>query len=143
MPNVTASYGTPLDFIAFFGIFYTLLTTIHVWITVSPPNFHRLCDRLVFTFWYITMSNATAGYGSFSNFCAFFRNFHKLLHVWNVFLDFMPTGTCWKHVSSTYWEIFALNQYNTHMTLYINPFLSSKLQQSHHVILIEIEKNNV
>ena len=26
-----------------FWYFYTLLTTIRIWIVVSPPNFHRLC----------------------------------------------------------------------------------------------------
>ena len=43
MPDVTASYGIPFDFIAFFGHFYALLLAIHVWIDVFPPNFHRLC----------------------------------------------------------------------------------------------------
>ena len=40
MPDVTASYGRPLIFIAFVGHFHTLLLTI----CVSSPNFHRLCN---------------------------------------------------------------------------------------------------
>ena len=43
MPYVTASYGTPFDFIVFFRYFHIFLTIIHVWSIVSSPNFHRLC----------------------------------------------------------------------------------------------------
>ena len=43
MPDVTASSGRSFDFIAFFGYFHTLLTSIHVQSIVSSPNFHRLC----------------------------------------------------------------------------------------------------
>ena len=42
MPDVTASYGTPLHFITFIGYFHTLLTTIHVWSIVSSTNIDRL-----------------------------------------------------------------------------------------------------
>ena len=40
---MTVSYRRSFDFIAIFGYFHKLLTTIHVWIVVSSPNFHRLC----------------------------------------------------------------------------------------------------
>ena len=42
MPDVTVSYGTPFNFIAFFWYFHTLLLIIHVYIAVFPPNFHLL-----------------------------------------------------------------------------------------------------
>ena len=42
MSNVTASYGMPLDFIAFFGDFYVLL---HVWNVITSSNFYKLCVR--------------------------------------------------------------------------------------------------
>ena len=43
MPDVTASYGMPFDFIAFFRYFHTLLTTIHVCSVVSSQNFYKMC----------------------------------------------------------------------------------------------------
>ena len=68
MPDVTASYGTLIDFIAFFfSVFHLLLTTIHVLIVVSTPNIHRLCVKLMYTFRYVNMSKVTAGYGRFSD----------------------------------------------------------------------------
>ena len=41
MSDVTASYGTLVEFIEFFRCFHTLLTTIHAWSVVSSPKFHR------------------------------------------------------------------------------------------------------
>ena len=75
MPDVTASYGRPFDFITLFGHFHTLLLTIHDWIVVSPPNFHWLYVWLMYTFWYV---NVTASYGRFSDLIAFSGNFHIL-----------------------------------------------------------------
>ena len=43
MPDVTASYGTSSDFISFFNHFHTKLTSLHVCVYVSSPNFHNLC----------------------------------------------------------------------------------------------------
>ena len=40
-----ARCGTPFSFLRFFGYFHSFFTTIHVWITVSLPNFHRLCSN--------------------------------------------------------------------------------------------------
>ena len=42
MPDVTASYRKPLNFMCFFE-FGTKLTNIHVWSDLSSPNFHILC----------------------------------------------------------------------------------------------------
>ena len=50
MPDVTASYGTSIDFV-FLRIF------IHNW--------------QVYTFWYINMPNVNAGYGSLSKLIGF------------------------------------------------------------------------
>ena len=55
MPDVTASYGTLFDFIAFFGYLYSLLLTIHAWIIVSLLNFHWLCVYSVHTYWYVNI----------------------------------------------------------------------------------------
>ena len=55
-----------------FWYFHTLLTTIHVWIIVSSPNFHRLFVSWMYTFWYVNMSNVTIGYGRLSSLIAFF-----------------------------------------------------------------------
>ena len=38
------------SFYCIFWEFYTQLTTIHVWIVVSPPNFHKLCVQSIDTF---------------------------------------------------------------------------------------------
>ena len=72
--------------------------TIHVWIIVSSPNFHRLCIWIMYIFWYISMPNVTAEYGRFSNLIAFFGNFHILLHVWNIIIP--PTVTNYVLLSS-------------------------------------------
>ena len=80
---MTESYGTPIDFITFSRYFHRLLTSIHVWIVVSLPNFHKLFDKWMYTFWYVIMPNVTTGYGRFYNLDAFLGNFHILLHVWN------------------------------------------------------------
>ena len=79
IPDISESYGTSFDFIAFFGHFHTTLATIYVWSIVPSPNFHRLCVWLIYTFWYVIMPNVTAGYGRFANVIAFFENFYTLL----------------------------------------------------------------
>ena len=64
MPDVTASYGRPFDFIAFLGIF------IHFWrpfMSELLVNFHRLCVWSIQTFWYVNMPDVTGGYGRFSD----------------------------------------------------------------------------
>ena len=66
MLDVTASYGTPLDFIAFFG-YFQILTTIHVWTILSSTNFHRLCVGLMHIFLYVNLPNVTVGYERFSD----------------------------------------------------------------------------
>ena len=82
MLDVTASYGMTFDFIAFFWHFHTLLLTIHVWSVLS--KFHKLCVRLVLTFWFVDKSGMTACYGRLTDLNAFFDNFQTLLDVWNV-----------------------------------------------------------
>ena len=81
--NVTASYGTILDFIAFFKYLPTLLMTVHVWSIVSLPNFPRLYDFSIHTFWYIDMPDVTTSNGRFSGLIGFFGNFN----VWSVILS--------------------------------------------------------
>ena len=58
-------YGKFFDFIPCFGYFHTLLPEL-------------LYLHQTFTFWYVNMSNVTAGYGMFSESIAFFVNFHTL-----------------------------------------------------------------
>ena len=43
MPDVTACYGMPLNFIRFFFEFCTKLTNIHVRSALFSPNIHKLC----------------------------------------------------------------------------------------------------
>ena len=50
--------------------------TIHFWIIVSPPNFHRLCVWLMYTFWCINMP---AGYGRFSDLNGFVWEFTNII----------------------------------------------------------------
>ena len=51
--------------------------------TLSSPNLHRLCVWLIYTFWYVNMSNMTAGYWRFSYLFAFLGIFNILQHVWS------------------------------------------------------------
>ena len=51
-----------LIFLSFFQEFSYIHTTICVWNVVSWSNFHRLYDWLIYTFWYINISDVTAGY---------------------------------------------------------------------------------
>ena len=75
MPDVTASYGTPFDFIAFLGI---LIDFWHVWI-------FKLSQ--IACLWYVKMPNVTAGYGRFSLIFIYYYmfitrdNFIKLLQI--------------------------------------------------------------
>ena len=58
MPDVTANYGMPFDFIAFLGIselLYLHQTSIDYII------------KLINTFWYIYMPDVTAGYAKLSD----------------------------------------------------------------------------
>ena len=55
MPCVTESYGTPYDFIEFFGYFHTLF--------VCLVNVH---------IWYVNMPNVSPGYGRFSDLIGYF-----------------------------------------------------------------------
>ena len=66
MPDVTASYGTPLDFMEFFGYFHTLLTIIYVFSVVSSPNFHRLMCLI-----HTHMSDKATSYGRISGLISF------------------------------------------------------------------------
>ena len=85
MLDVTASYGMLFDSIVFFGYFRTLSTTIHVWIVLYPPNFHKSwCLFNIYTFWNANMLNVTISYGGFSNIIAFLGQSYILLHVWDV-----------------------------------------------------------
>ena len=48
MPDVTASYGMPIDFIAFLGIFTVKISDIvenysRLKCCISTPNYHKLC----------------------------------------------------------------------------------------------------
>ena len=52
-PSWPSYYGSPLDFIAFFGYLHTCLESI-----ISLPNFLRLCISFIYIFWYVNMSNA-------------------------------------------------------------------------------------
>ena len=52
--------------------------------SVSSPNFHRLCVWLTYTFLYVNILNVTIGYWRFSDLVTFFGNFLILLLVWNV-----------------------------------------------------------
>ena len=78
MPDVSASYGRPFDFIAFLR-FHTLLSSIHVKSTVSSSNFHRLRVLLMYIFWNANMQNVTAGYGRFSDSIAFLWVFFHII----------------------------------------------------------------
>ena len=67
MLDVTANYGTPLDFVAIFGYFayiivkHTLLSNIHVKLSLI------VCLILsIHTFWLANMPNVTASYARFS-----------------------------------------------------------------------------
>ena len=40
--------------------------------SVSSPNFHRMCVLSIHTFWYINMSGVTASYGALCDFIVFF-----------------------------------------------------------------------
>ena len=57
MPDMTASYRMPLDFIGNFAHNWRILLfwVFYVWSVVSPPNFPRLCVESLHTFWYIYM----------------------------------------------------------------------------------------
>ena len=81
MPDVRASYGIPFDFIKFFGHFHTLLLTIHVWIVVSPPNFHWLYILSILIY---DMPDVTASYGMPFKFITFFEN---LAQNWGIFMS--------------------------------------------------------
>ena len=66
----------------FFGYFHTLLMTIHVWIVISPPNFHRLCVLFMYTF-LVNMPNITVNYGRFSDLkCFLFLVFSYIVTNW-------------------------------------------------------------
>ena len=47
MPDVTASYGTSFDFVAFFKSFHYIDFINDVWSVVSSSNFCRLCVQLI------------------------------------------------------------------------------------------------
>ena len=71
MPDVTATYGTHLDFISFFlGIFIGYRRAFMLEVS---PNFYRFYVGLLYI--YFGMSNVTAGYGRFSYSIAFYGNF--------------------------------------------------------------------
>ena len=72
MPDMTASCGTPFDFISFLGYFHILLLmAIHVSIVVSPSQFHRSYVRLIPTICYVNMADVTSGYGRLSDLSGF------------------------------------------------------------------------
>ena len=61
----------------YFVLEYFHTTTIHVWIDLSPPNFHRVYVWLIYIFCDVSMPNVTAGYGRISDllhFCQIFTN---------------------------------------------------------------------
>ena len=71
MPDVTASYGMPFDFIAFFGHFHTLLSELlylYKTFTNYVSNQYRHTDIS-------TCPDVTASYGIHLDFIMFFANF--------------------------------------------------------------------
>ena len=75
MLDVTASYGMPFDFIAFFGIFIYNWRFISEVLYLHHIYFQRLCVWTIYTFWYVNMPNVTTGYGRFSDLIMFYREF--------------------------------------------------------------------
>ena len=74
VPDVTASYGMPFEY------FHTLLMTIHVWIALSPPNFHWLCIYSILI-WQNARCDSKLWYAS--NFFHFLTKWTNI-HVWSV-----------------------------------------------------------
>ena len=85
MADVTAGYGTPFDFIAFF-----LGNFIHNWrqfisvVFFLHQTFRDYVPSKVTLFGISTVPNVTAGYGRLSDLIALFGNFLILLHVWSI-----------------------------------------------------------
>ena len=80
MPDVTASYGTLLDSMAFLSIL------IHSWRPFMSEVliFHQIFTDCVSNqpFWYVDMPDVTTNYGRFSSLIGFYGN----LNVWYVIL---------------------------------------------------------
>ena len=94
MSDVTANYGTLLDFVAF------LLFFIHNWqVFMSEVLYlHKTFKYwLIDIIWYINMPNVTAGYGRFSDKIVLFGNFHILLLLVKVFIKLLliVSGVLW------------------------------------------------
>ena len=53
MPDLTANYGTPFEFIAFFRYFHKFLTTIHVVICLRLYNYEKISANQINTKFYI------------------------------------------------------------------------------------------
>ena len=70
----------PLILLLFFWYFHTLLTIIHVWIVVSPQNFHKLSFYSMYTFWYVNMTNVTTSYERLSDLMRFWGQKTIQLH---------------------------------------------------------------
>ena len=75
-----------LILLRFWWAFHTLLSTIQLWIVKSPQNFPRLCVFLMYTFYYVNISNLTPVYGRLSD-LMLFENCHISLYVWNVIIS--------------------------------------------------------
>ena len=77
MPDMTASYGTPFDFIAFFGCFHTFLMPELLY-------FHQTFTNCISNqYLYVEMPDVTASYGMplssitfFCEFCTKLTNIH-------------------------------------------------------------------
>ena len=91
---MTASYGTPYDFIAFLAIF------IHYYLTFISELlylFQTFTDCIFNQYWYVKIPDETASYGMPLNFMTFFVNFaqncwifmSKLLYLHQTFMNYV------------------------------------------------------
>ena len=86
---------------------------------------------LIYTFWYVIMSNVTAGYGRLSDSIAFFfGNFHILEHVWNV----TASSNCYKLYVKLKGQAWKVNLCN-HLWL-CKQFWNDNIYKWYHKLLV-------
>ena len=118
---MTASYGMPFDFIAFFWIFsYIIDEHSYLDCCIFTKLSQIIC--LMCTFWFICIPNVTAGYGRFSDLIAFFGHFYIFLHVLHVITSSNFYKLC---VNSKMWDSFLKQSFTIRCTL-SNNILRSK-----------------
>ena len=85
MPDVTTSYGEPIDFIDFVGY----IIDDHSCLNYDDHSCLNYCNltklsQIVYQYWYVKILDVTASYGMHPNFITFFANFAQ---NWPIFMS--------------------------------------------------------